>query len=182
MACKVGQQIASAGGDCDRIQRTSFFDHTVHGCCEDKIVKYTTEETVEAVSEGIDETYDDGDDNDDENEIGEAHEECESDHGCEHKCTFRNNLQSCSCDDGHHLASDSKTCIKDEPAPGELRRCEEGFRKNHFGECVDINECDEDDDLCGSGECVNTEGSFKCKEVCSHGWAFDEEKWQCEGR
>ncbi|MBA2662395.1 MAG: choice-of-anchor L domain-containing protein [Bradymonadaceae bacterium] len=39
-----------------------------------------------------------------------------------------------------------------------------------FG-CVDINECDENADICGMGECSNFDGSYEC--ACDSGFEFD---------
>lgn len=46
--------------------------------------------------------------------------------------------------------------------------------------CVDINECRIVDDVCGAGECFNTEGSFHCR--CRPGHKPDELSKVCVGK
>lgn len=49
--------------------------------------------------------------------------------------------------------------------------------KNHS--CVDVNECEIVDDVCGAGECRNTEGGFACR--CQPGYTNDELSKVCVG-
>lgn len=50
--------------------------------------------------------------------------------------------------------------------------------KNHT--CVDVNECEIVDEVCGAGECRNTEGSFTCH--CHPGYITDELSKVCVGK
>lgn len=49
--------------------------------------------------------------------------------------------------------------------------------KNHT--CVDVNECEIVDEVCGAGECRNTDGSFSCH--CRDGHRADELTKVCVG-
>ena len=60
--------------------------------------------------------------------------------------------------------------------------CEAGFRlittSTGGATCVDINECAENPNLCGHGQCQNTIGSYVCK--CDVGFNFN--SVTCEGK
>lgn len=46
------------------------------------------------------------------------------------------------------------------------KECKIGFEKNDNNECIDINECERNSDICGNDEpCENTYGSYSCKGI-----------------
>ena len=67
--------------------------------------------------------------------------ECRVDHGgCEQDCINTVGSYECQCKQGYILAEDAHSCM-------------------------DINECEEDDDSCsGEASCVNTIGGYYCIE------------------
>ena len=56
--------------------------------------------------------------------------------------------------------------------------CETGFRlASNNRSCLDIDECVLDN-ICGSGDCINTEGSYDCH--CHEGFTVSERGDTCE--
>ncbi|KAM4597806.1 adhesion G protein-coupled receptor E5 [Polymixia lowei] len=53
--------------------------------------------------------------------------------------------------------------------------CPIGYYSDRDGKCIDINECEDDDQMCGqNATCVNTEGSFYC--LCVDGFTTSSSK------
>ncbi|RWS19853.1 CD97 antigen-like protein, partial [Leptotrombidium deliense] len=46
----------------------------------------------------------------------------------------------------------------------EADNCGEGYKPGTFYGCSDIDECYENETICGNLKCINTEGSYKCVE------------------
>lgn len=75
-------------------------------------------------------------------------DECEhGSHQCSHSCHNSEGSYKCSCPRGLKLSDDEKTCD-------------------------DLDECSEDEEICGNLECRNTYGSYKC--ICPSGKELDE--------
>lgn len=53
--------------------------------------------------------------------------------------------------------------------------CDAGFRGDGY-QCVDIDECAEDDKLCENGHCLNYPGSFRCE--CEMGFVHKDDRFQ----
>lgn len=83
------------------------------------------------------------------------------------------------------MCLDINECINDPCLPNEScynnvgsfrctpKICDRGFRKNIFGECEDIDECQTHKDRrCSHGKCINTRGSYEC--LCDKGFKKDE--------
>lgn len=171
-ACKVGQEIAKSGGRCDRPILDLITDRVKNECCsEHDIEKDYSLETGETSSEEL--RYDDDE---------SKWEPCGEDHECQHKCYIRGNEAFCDCEKGYMLGSDGRSCKKE---IDELKWsvCDHGFKKDELGDCVDINECQ--NDVCDKIEnCTNTVGSFVCNIVdfCPKGFTFNQNAIKCEGR
>ncbi len=77
---------------------------------------------------------------------------------------------SCSDSEQHNEQGDNQTLSDGDK---ESTICENGFRENENGACVDINECEEDETLCSfdKARCVNLEGSYKC--LCEKGFVVE---------
>ncbi|PVD20223.1 hypothetical protein C0Q70_20719 [Pomacea canaliculata] len=65
------------------------------------------------------------------------------------------------------------------PCPTDVERhCPPGFSFKNGITCVDINECEMFPNICrGGGQCVNTEGSFRC--TCPNGLTLDRSGRRC---
>lgn len=109
--------------------------------------------------------------------------------GCEHSCVSPNQKPLCACPAGQTLRANNITCAKDPCAECahqchrdggiSVCRCNEGYRlaQDKKG-CVDVNECEEEEDPCTAEKnemCLNTAGGFLC--VCRDG--FVEEDGEC---
>lgn len=166
-ACKVGQQIAQAGGKCSQPMWGSMSDQVRHDCC---FLNYDFKE--------------DADENvsaEDEEPEADYMTSC-GDHDCSHKCEMRNGTETCLCEYGFHLAHDGRTCLNGIADPIRNDDCEKGLRKNYEGECEDIDECREGTHSCQSFEtCVNIFRAFKCMPECDKGFRFNTETTRCEG-
>lgn len=44
---------------------------------------------------------------------------------------------------------------------------------------IDVNECAENPNICGTGRCINTDGSFRCE--CPLGYTLDLTGFECVG-
>ncbi|GIY47215.1 fibrillin-1, partial [Caerostris extrusa] len=56
--------------------------------------------------------------------------------------------------------------------------CDSGYLYNEdSGACEDVNECENNADLCTHGRCVNTEGSFNC--LCDFGYVPAQNQQAC---
>ncbi|KAM7285257.1 putative fibrillin-1, partial [Ixodes scapularis] len=56
--------------------------------------------------------------------------------------------------------------------------CPDGMRSTGRGDdCTDINECQENPDICQNGECINTHGGYRCR--CYHGFEPSSNGKQC---
>ena len=77
-----------------------------------------------------------------------------------------------------NICEDSNAICKNTPGSYICETCESGYKartdwtsllSTFIGECVDINECEEDEAICGDNSiCQNTEGSFDCQ--CKPGY------------
>jgi hypothetical protein len=75
--------------------------------------------------------------------------------GCSHFCDSSREPM-CFCPVGHSLNHDDNvTCSEDS-------RCHHGYRLSEHDSCVDIDECDDDPDVCANGHCRNEIGSYSC--------------------
>uniref|UniRef100_A0A6Q2ZDR1 Latent transforming growth factor beta binding protein 4 n=1 Tax=Esox lucius TaxID=8010 RepID=A0A6Q2ZDR1_ESOLU len=80
-------------------------------------------------------------------------EDCGILHGCENgRCIRVAEGYTCDCFEGYELDMTSMTCI-------------------------DINECQDPDDVCVNGRCVNTDGSYRC--VCHRGYVMSRRPGHC---
>ncbi|XP_065361428.1 fibrillin-2 isoform X1 [Calliphora vicina] len=58
--------------------------------------------------------------------------------------------------------------------------CPSGYRLENGRECVDVNECLENNEACVGGVCINHNGGFECK--CSLGYVLASDRKTCEKR
>ncbi|KAG9475360.1 hypothetical protein GDO78_003666, partial [Eleutherodactylus coqui] len=66
---------------------------------------------------------------------------------------------------------------KTAPFRGELGLdCPQGYKRLNSTHCQDINECSMQG-VCQNGECLNTQGSFRC--ACKHGYVFISSQMRC---
>lgn len=61
--------------------------------------------------------------------------------------------------------------------------CPTGFKRNHLGACVDIDECFTRDICPRHQKCINTNGSYKCQNLntCSSGYRYTM-RGECVGK
>ncbi|XP_070502012.1 fibrillin-2-like [Chironomus tepperi] len=91
--------------------------------------------------------------------------------GCSHYCDSLLKPM-CSCPTGHILDDDDGMTCK------EKFECSPGYTISpHDGSCIDIDECDEDHDICLNGHCENKEGSYTCH--CHQGYELSENNKTC---
>ncbi|XP_055612398.1 fibrillin-1 [Uranotaenia lowii] len=115
--------------------------------------------------------------------------------GCEHFCTLKNEVPVCSCREGYvvnktNLSSclDHDECLV--PADNNCQQkcvntigsfnceCFPGYEQNALGQCIDLNECSENSNICGlNAKCVNLAGSYRC--VCPPGHKLGRDRKTC---
>uniref|UniRef100_A0A673W9V9 Latent transforming growth factor beta binding protein 4 n=1 Tax=Salmo trutta TaxID=8032 RepID=A0A673W9V9_SALTR len=84
---------------------------------------------------------------------GLSTEDCGILHGCENgRCIRVAEGYTCDCYEGYELDMTSMACI-------------------------DINECEDPDNVCASGRCINTDGSYRC--VCHRGYVMSHRSNRC---
>uniref|UniRef100_A0A8C7VV33 Latent-transforming growth factor beta-binding protein 1 n=1 Tax=Oncorhynchus mykiss TaxID=8022 RepID=A0A8C7VV33_ONCMY len=84
---------------------------------------------------------------------GLSTEDCGILHGCENgRCIRVAEGYTCDCYEGYELDMTSMACI-------------------------DINECEDPDNVCASGRCINTDGSYRC--VCHRGYVMSRRPNHC---
>lgn len=72
----------------------------------------------------------------------------------------------CCCSVGVAWGSPCELCDH------SICECTKGYAKFGGKECVDVNECELNSDICkGGGTCVNTDGSYRCE--CPPGLTLD---------
>ncbi|XP_011500132.1 PREDICTED: fibrillin-1 [Ceratosolen solmsi marchali] len=61
-------------------------------------------------------------------------------------------------------------------------KCLRGFENDPFGQCIDIDECHKNVNICGRQRCINTIGSYRCeiRKICGIGYAADPITSQCK--
>jgi hypothetical protein len=81
------------------------------------------------------------------------------------------------CNDGNNGGCE-QTCHHDQSIVKCL--CLKGFDidARDITRCVDVNECETDENICGNLECQNTYGSFECK--CHEGDDEPDENGNCK--
>uniref|UniRef100_A0A8B9JQR2 Growth arrest-specific 6 n=1 Tax=Astyanax mexicanus TaxID=7994 RepID=A0A8B9JQR2_ASTMX len=72
--------------------------------------------------------------------------------GCDHECTNSMGSYHCSCHNGYALSG------------------------HHT--CLDIDECEDSPDVCGTAQCRNLIGSYEC--LCETGYVYDNETKTCQ--
>lgn len=81
------------------------------------------------------------------------------------------NCADCTDDHFRVATGDHFTCLACDRAckgcygPGKTNctQCREGYTDNEHGGCIDINECDNETQVCTDNTyCINTDGSYKC--------------------
>jgi hypothetical protein len=89
--------------------------------------------------------------------------------GCSHFCDSSLDTM-CYCPMDHRLTDDELTC--------ELK-CSHGYKLSSYDNvtCIDIDECDEDLDVCLNGHCENRDGSYVCH--CHQGYQLSENNKTC---
>lgn len=118
-------------------------------------------------------------------------------HGCAFRCHNTVGSYRCTCPYGYTLADDGLHCRDVDECEGPrpvcahvcenvvgsyVCRCPHGYRRTdapHDSDdaCEDVDECDEDDELCEPGTCVNTPGNYTCD--CPHGYRLSEDGHEC---
>ncbi|GFQ93295.1 uncharacterized protein TNCT_418101, partial [Trichonephila clavata] len=116
-------------------------------------------------------------------------------------CDLVNNTKHCKCpvgyEDVHGSCEDINECLTNNTCHPTAKcintvgsydcKCEKGYRKHEREDaCEDINECDEDPDLCQTSnrvKCVNLPGTYKCE--CLRGFEpvdmnVNPQKTKCE--
>lgn len=91
--------------------------------------------------------------------------------GCSHYCD--SSLDSlCFCPPGYVLDDTGFVCK-------EEFKCEAGFKisPHDSSECIDIDECSENNNICLNGHCENREGSYHCH--CHPGYEPSEHNKTC---
>uniref|UniRef100_A0A8B9LZJ9 Fibrillin 2 n=1 Tax=Astyanax mexicanus TaxID=7994 RepID=A0A8B9LZJ9_ASTMX len=96
----------------------------------------------------------------------------------------------CLCDEGYELTPDGKNCIgmfyTDDSSlllstmnlDGSFRcLCPKGYTLLYFLSLPDVNECEEDPNICLFGSCFNNPGSFEC--VCKPGFVLSDNGRRC---
>ncbi|RUS90503.1 hypothetical protein EGW08_001771 [Elysia chlorotica] len=92
---------------------------------------------------------------------------------CENSLTSLLTMSECCGSVGMAWGSPCTPC----PPQMELH-CRKGYTFKNGVNCVDINECERIPNICkGGGECVNTEGSFRC--TCPRGLSLDSTGLRC---
>nr|XP_006817075.1 PREDICTED: fibulin-2-like [Saccoglossus kowalevskii] len=127
---------------------------------------------------------------------------------CDHNCDVLNNGNIvCSCFDGYQLLPDGVSCGDinecttgiDNCQPGEncvnivgsfhceagsnVGRCDPGYLYNTLtNKCDDVDECIELGSPCGSLQCINTPGAYRCQRqnLCDIGLQYDTQTQRCE--
>ncbi|XP_058835886.1 fibrillin-1-like isoform X2 [Topomyia yanbarensis] len=115
--------------------------------------------------------------------------------GCDHFCSLKNSVSVCSCREGYVLnKTDLASCVDhDECRLATDNNCQQkcvntdgsyscecytGYEKNELGQCLDVNECLEENGGCGSNaRCLNLAGSFRC--VCPPGYKMGKDRRNC---
>ncbi|KAG5677773.1 hypothetical protein PVAND_007504 [Polypedilum vanderplanki] len=77
------------------------------------------------------------------------------------------NVQQC---DSYEAQKCEQLCIKSGNKTEVSCHCHKGFRLIGT-RCLDINECEEDSNVCGHGKCINLIGTHKC--LCQQGFKID---------
>lgn len=93
--------------------------------------------------------------------------------GCSHYCDSQQE-PICYCPSGYLLdQDDGMNCRTKE------FHCNPGYRLSPDDDisCIDINECDEDHDICLNGYCENEDGSYKC--LCHQGYQLSADNRTC---
>lgn len=82
---------------------------------------------------------------------------------------FRCKIKTCP---PRHILNDDGLCI--------ARTCNVGYKPGEF-DCIDINECIEDNPCRQNERCINTLGSYRCRPLltCNIGYEMNEEGTQC---
>jgi len=108
-------------------------------------------------------------------------------------CVQTWNKRTCECKKGYHAANDdcedSNECDDPTSCPGEGKtcvnsegsfecNCKTGFEEQEGGvDCVDVDEC-KDENICAEGQvCKNTDGGFSCE--CKEGYAIQDDSGAC---
>lgn len=94
--------------------------------------------------------------------------------GCSHYCDSALEPHICYCPSNYVLGEDGRSCL-------EKIRCKDGFtispHDDDDHECVDIDECEENPNICLNGACENNEGSYECH--CHNGYYLSEHNKTC---
>lgn len=115
--------------------------------------------------------------------------------GCDTHCTNSEGSYECSCRDGYALMPDVRTCA------GRFLHLKSSsiisFSQNQLGVpahpcqsdriiiCLffppsDIDECENNPDICDGGQCTNIPGEYRC--LCYDGFLFSEDRKICVGK
>ncbi|KAI5090143.1 growth arrest-specific protein 6 precursor, partial [Silurus meridionalis] len=79
--------------------------------------------------------------------------ECSKENGnCEHECSNSVGSYHCSCHDGYRLSGHHR--------------------------CLDVDECTDVPDVCGTSQCRNKDGSYEC--LCDGGYFYNNETKSCD--
>jgi hypothetical protein len=104
-------------------------------------------------------------------EADPCHKTSPANGGCSHYCDSARD-PICYCPPGYVLRDDGLVCE-------EESKCKEGYKLSTDDQetCIDIDECEEQQNVCLNGRCENLHGSYRC--YCHSGYQLSNDNRTC---